>query len=259
MGTVLVTGAGNGIGKAVCDLLVAHGHDVTGIDIDEKGLGQLPPEVETYWMDVNDRERVPALVQRLDADVVINNAGYQALGSVEDMPVNEVENHFATNVFGLWNVTRSVLPQIRENNGRIINVSSLAAEVTAPFWGAYTASKKAVNGVTAALRMELADTDADAILVEPGPIRTGFNERGREKLRQYLPKSWYADKYQRYLDKGLGGVSPERAARIIVHAAETRFPQYKYTVTWEAFLAPKLEALLPQKLWEWLIRKTQGG
>lgn len=247
-----MTGAANGIGRATTDLLLDRGHAVTAVDIDGDALDDLPPEVETHEVDVADEAAVARVVADAEFDAVVNCAGFQALGAVEDVDAETVERHFGTNVLGPMNLVRHALPRLRDVDGRVVNVSSLAGRVSAPFWGAYAGSKHALEGMTDALRMELRGTGVDVVLVEPGPVRTGFNEQGREALRQYLPESPYADRYRDVLEERLGGVEPERAARVIVRALEARRPKPRYTVTWVAWLGPKVKALLPTRLMDWL-------
>lgn len=108
-------------------------------------------------------------------DVLLNNAGYGLLGAVEESSAREVENQFATNVFGLLNVTRAVLPHMRRaRSGLVINVSSIGGYAAYPGWGVYGATKFAVEGLTEALAEELAPLGVHATVVEPGFFRTDF-------------------------------------------------------------------------------------
>lgn len=252
---VFITGGANGIGKATAEQLVDHGHDVIVYDIDENAFANLPSAITTYHGDVADEHQVQEVVGQELFDVLINCAGYQERGAIEDIDADAVRKHFETNVFGLLNVTRAALPMLRERDGRIINISSLAGEVAGPFWGAYAASKHAVEGVSDALRLEVTPFGVDVVVVEPGPITTGFNERGRQMLKQYLPDSVYADRYRDELAQDQHGASPEKAAAVIVKAVETNRPKTRYTVTWAAWLGPKLQAVLPTRIWDRLVRR----
>lgn len=253
---VFITGGANGIGRATGEQLLDRGHEVTVLDIDADALADLPDAVTTYYGDVYDEDFVQEVIAQETFDVLVNCAGYQRQGAVEDMALDTVEEHFETNVFGLITVTWAALPMLRERNGRIVNISSLAGKVSAPFWGAYSASKHAVEGVSDALRMELASYDVDVVVVEPGPVDTGFNDRGREHLETFLPGSPYADRYRDVLDQDwFSGVSPEKAARTVVRAVETDRPRARYTVTWQAWLGPKLKTLLPTRLFDAIVRR----
>ena len=124
-------------------------------------------------------------------DVLLNNAGYGLLGAVEEASANEVERQFATNVFGVLNVTRAVLPHMRRaGKGHVINISSIGGYAAYAGWGVYGATKFAVEGLTEALAMELAPLGIHATVVEPGFFRTDFLDdtslvRTRRELSDY--------------------------------------------------------------------------
>ncbi|WP_444634672.1 oxidoreductase [Cupriavidus oxalaticus] len=108
-------------------------------------------------------------------DVLVNNAGYGLLGAVEEASAQEVEQQFATNVFGVLNVTRAVLPQMRrQRSGHVVNISSIGGYAAYPGWGVYGATKFAVEGLTEALDAELSPLGIRATVVEPGFFRTDF-------------------------------------------------------------------------------------
>ncbi|MDY6770666.1 MAG: SDR family NAD(P)-dependent oxidoreductase [Candidatus Nanohaloarchaea archaeon] len=250
---VLITGGGHGIGRATAERLLDRGHEVAVLDIEQDHLDDLPGEITTYQGDVYDRERVEEVLDGEELDVLVNCAGHQALGAIEDMAMDDVEQHFETNLFGLLQVTKAALPTLKERDGRIVNVSSLAGKTVAPYWGAYAASKHAVEAVSDALRLELSRFDVDVVVIEPGAIRTGFNEKGARNLERYLPDSAYAENYRRKLASAFTGASPETAAKTLVTAVETDRPSARYTVTWQAWLFPKLKAVLPTWLWDRLV------
>lgn len=124
-------------------------------------------------------------------DVLLNNAGYGLLGAVEEASAQEVERQFATNVFGVLNVTRAVLPHMRRaGKGHVINISSIGGYAAYAGWGVYGATKFAVEGLTEALAMELAPLGIHATVVEPGFFRTDFLDesslvRTRQELSDY--------------------------------------------------------------------------
>jgi hypothetical protein len=124
-------------------------------------------------------------------DVLLNNAGYGLLGAVEEASAQEVERQFATNVFGVLNVTRAVLPHMRRaGKGHVINISSIGGYAAYAGWGVYGATKFAVEGLTEALAMELAPLGIHATVVEPGFFRTDFLDdaslvRTRRELDDY--------------------------------------------------------------------------
>ncbi|MFZ6044621.1 oxidoreductase [Pseudomonas sp. CR3202] len=108
-------------------------------------------------------------------DVLLNNAGYGILGAVEETSAQEVERIYATNVFGLLNVTRAVLPHMRrQRSGHVINISSLGGYQSYYGWGVYGSTKFAVEGISEALHQELAPLGIQVTVVEPGFFRTDF-------------------------------------------------------------------------------------
>ncbi len=255
---VLITGGANGIGRATVKQLVDKGHQVAVFDRDSEALENLPEEVDSFEGDVYDEERVEKVLAGMEPEVVVNCAGYYELGAIEDMDAETVEEHFRTNVFGLLNVTRHAVPVLRENGGRIVNVSSVAGRMTLPFFGVYSATKYSIEAISDALRMELEDTGVDVVIVEPGPVETGFNRKARQKLEKYLPGSFYSGAYQRMLEEGrMAGVSPDKAARTMMKAIESERPRRRYTVTWQAWLGPKAKAVTPDFIWDRIVESMR--
>lgn len=252
---VLITGGASGIGKATVELLLEKGHEIIVFDIDGEALEELPEEVSAYQGDVYDEERVVEMIDKEEFDALVNCAGYYELGSIEDMDSETVEKHFQANVFGDLNLIRHASKQLREKEGRIVNISSLAGRISIPFYGVYSATKYSVEAISDALRLEMKPFNVDVIVVEPGPIKTGFNERARKKLGKYLPNSVYSESYESVLEEGgRATVGPEKVAKTIVHALETSRPKSRYTITWEAWLVPKLKRIMPSKLQDLIIR-----
>ena len=177
-----VTGASRGIGgeiaKAVLDAadkLVATARKIETLDY----LGK-HDNLLNVAMDVTDEAQVQKAVSEALArfgriDVLVNNAGYGLLGAVEESSAKEVENIYRTNVFGLLNVTRAILPTMRkQRSGHIVNLSSLGGYAAYSGWGVYGSTKFAVEGITEALHLELAPLGIHATVVEPGFFRTDF-------------------------------------------------------------------------------------
>lgn len=254
---VLVTGAASGIGKATVEKLLESGHEVIAFDLDAEALQGLPGEVEKYHGDVYDEERVSEVIEQESFEVLVNCAGYYELGSIEDMSAETVESQFNTNVFGTLNMIRNAAPQLRQENGRVVNISSVAGRISLPFYGVYSATKYSIEAVSDALRYEMQPFDVDVIIVEPGPIDTGFNQRARNKLERYIPDSVYSERYRKILENdGRADAGPEKAAKTVLKAVEAGDPKNRYTVTWSAWIIPKLKRFLPSRLRAWIIRKS---
>jgi len=236
---VLLTGAGSGIGAATAEQFHDAGWTVWATDLDADALTGLPDGVHTATLDVTDagdRERVVARVvaEHGRLDCLVNNAGYAVPGAVEDVPVERAREQFDVLVHGPHGLLRESLPQLRESGGTAITVTSVLGRTAIPGTGVYSAAKFAAEGLSDALRMELADTDADAVAVEPAWVRTNFEATAEDGLADLDRTDAYADVYDRYddgvLDGGPLAVGPDRVAETILEAAEAGDPAARYPV-----------------------------
>jgi NAD(P)-dependent dehydrogenase (short-subunit alcohol dehydrogenase family) len=180
MKTWFITGASRGFGALIKeaalanDVVIATARDPSYI-ADHPRLLKLPLDVTN---EAQARDAVARGIEKFGRiDVLVNNAGYGLLGAVEEASAVETERVFATNVFGLLNVTRAVLPYMRsQRSGHIINMSSVGGYAAAyPGWGIYCATKFAVEGISEALSVELAPLGIHTTVVEPGYFRTDFH------------------------------------------------------------------------------------
>lgn len=180
--TWFITGASRGIGAEIAKAVLAAGDQLIATARKKTDLHQFESNsnVLTLSLDVTDEAQaqvaVAAGLERFGRiDVLVNNAGFGLLGGIEECSAAEVEQVYRTNVFGLLNVTRAVLPFMRQQrSGHIINISSIGGYQSIPGWGIYCSTKFAVEGITEALRDELAPLGIHATVVEPGYFRTNF-------------------------------------------------------------------------------------
>ena len=179
----MITGASRGIGAEIAkkvlaagDLLVATARNVKPLE--ELGHGEnLLPVALDVTVEPQIKAGVESAVTRFGRiDVLVNNAGFGLLGAIEETSAEEVERVFRTNVFGLLNVTRAVLPIMRnQKSGHIINVSSVGGYSAGyPGFGVYCATKFAVEGITESLHAEVTPLGIRVTVIEPGFIRTDF-------------------------------------------------------------------------------------
>ncbi|KRD04922.1 retinol dehydrogenase [Mycobacterium sp. Root265] len=176
MRSVLVTGAGRGIGRAITEHLSGHGWEVYATarsDSALQGLDRLP-HVHAVPLGITDRDAIAALPDQLPEtlDGVVNNAGIIVNGPVEGLHLDDLSRQFEVNVTAQIAVTKAVLPQIRAARGRVVFMSSVSGLITTPGTGAYSASKYAIESLADALRIELRPWHIAVSLIEPGPIRT---------------------------------------------------------------------------------------
>lgn len=264
MKTVLVTGGASGIGRATARRFAAADWRVYATDVDADGLADLDG-CRLTRLDVTDRTSVGAVADRIEReagglDCVVAAAGYGQLGPLEDLPVGRLRRQFDVNVHGTLRTVQATLPLLRGADGTVVVLSSSHGRLTTPGWGAYAASKHAVEGLCDTLRMEVADQGVDVVLLEPAWVDTGFAGASDDSLTGFDRSSRYADVYDA-LDDGLlvdGGplaVSPEAVARRVETIATTESPRARYTVGWPGRLVLATR-WLPQPIQDWTQRVT---
>ncbi|WP_299007252.1 oxidoreductase [uncultured Caulobacter sp.] len=179
-----ITGASSGFGEAFARYAIAQGHKVVAAARSVDKLAALaaeaPGQVLAQPLDVTkagDAEiAIKAALDRFGRiDVLINNAGYGVVGAVEETPMAELRAQMETNFFGAVAVTQAALPTLRvQKSGAIVNISSLGGQLSMPGFGAYSASKFALEGLSEALAGELAPFGIKVLIVEPGAFRTNL-------------------------------------------------------------------------------------
>jgi NAD(P)-dependent dehydrogenase (short-subunit alcohol dehydrogenase family) len=254
--TALVTGASSGIGFVIAERLAQAGFRTYGgarrvermEPLKAKGIGVLP-------LDVTDAASIDAAVATIEGetggvDVLVNNAGYGSFGAVEDVPIEEARRQIEVNLLGLAAVSQRVLPAMRAKRaGRIINISSIAGELTMPLAGWYHASKFGLEGLTAAMRQELAPFGVDVVAVRPGPIRSEWSKIAADSLTTrsgataYAPlvkamtSSWTGENFEKR------SASPDCIADAVEKAATAKRPRTSYTAPLSARLMVLFAAL----------------
>ena len=182
-----ITGCSTGLGRALAELIVQRGSRVVVTARDKSAIADIersaPDRVLALSLDVTRPADIDAAVaatrERFGRiDVLVNNAGYGYQSTVEEGEEAEIRAQFDTNVFGLFAMTRAVLPLMREQRkGNIINITSVAGLIGYPGSGYYAASKHAVEGWSDALRAEVLPLGIGVTCVEPGPFRTDWAGR----------------------------------------------------------------------------------
>jgi NAD(P)-dependent dehydrogenase (short-subunit alcohol dehydrogenase family) len=262
---VLITGASSGIGKACAELLSAQGHTVYGTS---RRPSSAPGSYRLLEMDVTRDDSVQRTVEAILAeaghiDVVVNNAGIALAGAIEDTSIEEARYQLDTNFLGVMRVCKAVLPSMRtRGSGLLVMISSLGGSVGLPFQGLYSASKFALEGLTEALRQELAPFGIQATLVQPGDVRTSITDN-RIQTRQSGPGSPYRAHYEtalRVIEKEeRAGVAPEDVARQVLGLVGRPSVAVRYRVghfSQRVYAASK--ALLSSRRFEKLIMSFYG-
>lgn len=254
---VLITGASSGLGKAIGDYLFHKGFTVYGTSRNpEKITNSLFPLVALDVRDSKSIQHAVAEVIRISGriDVLINNAGVGILGAVEEIPTEEIRNHFETNLYGPIEVMKAVLPQMRDQkSGTIINITSIAGYMGLPYRGIYSASKGALELLTESIRMEVKPFNIEITSVAPGEFATNI-AAGRYYVPS-SPSSPYRDTYQKTIDlinqQVGGGDDPAQMGEAIYKIINTQKPNGHYKVG--PFLSKfsiVLKRILPDKMYE---------
>lgn len=252
----MVTGGSSGIGLAAARALRDRGLRVYVLSrhpFTEKGLHHI-------CADVSDERQCAEAVQTVlhkegDLDLLVNCAGFGISGAVEFTELTEAKKQMEVNFFGCVNMTRAALPYMRQRgNGRIVNISSVAAPAAIPFQAYYSASKAAINAWTAALANELRPCGVTVTAVQPGDIKTGFTA-AREK--SIAGDEAYGGRISKSVAKmerdEQNGMDPAKAGAYIAKIALKKHPKPVYTIGFGYKAICVLLKLLPARLANWAI------
>ncbi len=263
MRTVLITGSSKGIGKETALYFARKGWNVVATMRNPKerktDLSSVSG-ITVVHLDVLDRSSIKKAVKYTQKefkriDVIVNNAGYPIFGPFEETTKEQVDKQFNTNVMGLMDVTREVLPLMKkQKSGVIVNVASVGGRIGFPLYGVYNSTKWAVEGFSEALQYELRQFNIKVKVIEPGKIQTEFygssQEIGKRKLKEY-------NKLIKKVEKGIngyGGSQPSVVAETIYKAATDGNWRLRYRVGSTSGLTLTLRKLLPESVFLWGMR-----
>ncbi|OWQ83776.1 short-chain dehydrogenase/reductase [Roseateles aquatilis] len=275
MKTALVTGASSGIGEATARQLVSDGYKVFAAarrldrmkSLEALGVTLVPLDL------TNDASIVAAVAEVERAaggrlDVLVNNAGYGSYGSLEDVPMDEARRQIEVNLMGLARLSQLVIPLMRaQTSGTIVNITSVGGKLGEPFGSWYHATKFAVEGLSDCMRMELKPFGIRVVVIEPGAIRTEWNEIARDSLIARSGATPYGPYAQRHAAM-LGSANassmasqPDIVARTIGKAVAARNPRPRYATGGGAKTIVFLTWLLPDRLLDrllWRMSQSMG-
>ncbi len=270
--SVLITGTSTGIGRAAAEMLAAKGYRVLAtMRTPEKGLDLAANAKANGWdltvvrLDVRDEASVRgALDQAGDIDVLVNNAGFEVWGPLEEMTVDDVKDQFETNVYGPFRLITAVLPRMRQRgSGVIVNVSSVAGRVSAPLNGLYSASKFALEALSETIHYEVGHFGVRCHIVEPGGVATPFpdNRRlvGAAAGDEGSPYRELITQWEAAADRLTGGAraQPEDVAAAILDAIETG-DKLRYPVGQDANLVFTARKAMDDAQFESAMRQQLG-
>jgi NAD(P)-dependent dehydrogenase (short-subunit alcohol dehydrogenase family) len=256
----LITGASSGIGEATALRLAELGYTVYAAARRVERMSDLADRgIRTHAVDVTDNADLVALVKAIIAesgriDVLINNAGYGLYGALEDVPMEEARRQFDVNLFGLARLTQLVLPQMRaQQDGYIVNVSSMGGKIWEPLGSWYHASKFAVEGLSDSLRVEVAEFGIKVVIIQPGTIRSEWSAIAADQLEATSANTPYA-RLAKMVGAGLRGVDhmrlasgPDVVAKAIAKAVQSPKPRTRYVVGGGARAILLAEQILPDR------------
>ncbi len=263
--TVLITGASSGIGLATARTFAERGWTVAATmrkPETSELAGALHDRIKTFRLDVTDARSVASAVAEIRGafgriDALVNNAGYGLIGLFEEMGEEQVRRQIDTNILGVMNVTRAVLPVMRQQKaGRIINVASVAGRLSLPLYTLYCTSKWAVEGFSEALAFEVAQHGIQVKIIEPGAIKSEFFGRSLDvpanpRVRDY--GLWEERVFANIKARCVDAPGPEVVAESIYRAATER-PNWRMRYKPNGRLMLLGRALLPAELYNRYVR-----
>jgi len=261
---VFITGASSGIGLHTAKLFQSKDWRVAATMRSPEKATDLHKivDIETFRLDVTDVESIrSAIAATLDKfgriDAVVNNAGYGLTGAFEAATEEQIERQFATNVFGVMNVCREILPYFREQKrGYIVNVASVGGRMAFPLYSLYHSTKWAVEGFSESLQYEVEKFNIRVKIIEPGPIKTDFYDRS-QSITSKEGLAAYDEITNRAIPnmQKAGEDAPDGSvvAQTIYEAVTDGSKRLRYGVNTKGILT--LRRLLPERIFYSIIRK----
>jgi NAD(P)-dependent dehydrogenase (short-subunit alcohol dehydrogenase family) len=265
--TWLITGASKGLGLILAKQLLAAGFNVAATTRDkvtlEAEIGPVTGQFLPLAMDLSDEASVQTAVAEtlghfMKLDVVVNNAGFGQIGTLEELSDAEARRSFDINVFGMLNVIRAVMPHLRaQKSGHVMNISSMAGiQGHIPGWGVYCAAKFAVAGLTEALAAEAEDFGIRVTLVYPGHMRTSFLAPGsimspHNPIADYVSVRRNEEAAKEQMNGQQMG-DPEKAATLLIKLSQLQKPPLHFFMGEDVYQAANAKiATLKEALETW--------
>lgn len=263
--SILITGCSSGIGRHCAEKLHEAGYQVIASCRHPNDVAVLNDMgIPCVQLDVTDSASInSALKETLKRtngrlDMLFNNAAYGQGGAIEDLPVEALRAQFETNIFGLHELTKAVIPiMLRQGHGKIVQNSSVLGLVAMKYRGAYTASKFALEGYTDTLRLELMDTDIHVSLIEPGPIVSKFRENSLRAVNNAIDidNSRHQENYKKTVARLASKetstaftLGPEAVLVPLQKILDSGKPRPRYYVTKPTYLFGFLRRLVSSKV-----------
>jgi NAD(P)-dependent dehydrogenase (short-subunit alcohol dehydrogenase family) len=271
--SILITGCSSGIGLASAREMKARGWRVFATARKKRDIARLKDEegVESLYLDYAEPESIEKAVAKVlkatggRLDALFNNGAYGQPGAVEDLRREVLRAQFEAGFFGWHDLTARIIPIMRKRgHGRIVFCSSVLGLISAPYRGAYCATKFAVEALADALRLELAASNIKIVLIEPGPIASRFLEHALEAYRRHIDldashhREIYRDRIARLEEGGdqTFKLGPEAVALKLARALESRSPKRRYYVTVPTYAAALFLRFLPTSVLDFIAARN---
>ncbi|MEM9105043.1 MAG: SDR family oxidoreductase [Pseudomonadota bacterium] len=260
--TILITGCSSGIGAHCARALKDEGWEVFATARQDSDIEKLKADgLQAYYLDYREPESIAMLADavlmqtgnRLHA--LFNNGAYAQPGAVEDLSTDAIRQQFEANFFGWHDLTRRIVPAMREQgHGRIVQCSSILGLVPMRWRGAYNASKYAIEGLFLTMRQELSGSGIHLSLIEPGPIESRFSNNAlpyiekNVNVEESVHRDAYAPELQRLRQGGIRSrhkLGPDAVYGALKHALESNRPRPHYVLTRPAKFVTMLKRVLP--------------
>lgn len=271
---VFITGCSTGIGRAAALLCARAGHRVIATTPKAETLAELEEiaareslQLKTIACDVTDENsmlRAVAFARESfgDIHVLVNNAGYGAMGPIEAIPLAEARRQLEVNTFGAMRLVQLVAPDMRRAGwGRIINVTSVLGRAVQPLSGWYCASKFAMEALNDTLRLELEPFNIRTVSILPGPVRTAFTSNMTiPELPPEMPEFYRKLIAYRMTLQGDRPfeVSAEAVGKLILKAIQARHPRPHYLITVPSHIAIRIRPFFTARMWDKFVKLYFG-
>ncbi len=270
--SILITGCSSGIGLDAALTLQLRGYQVFATARKQADVLMLQKKgLLACQLDLTEAESIKtALSFVLNAtggtlDFLFNNGAYGQPGALEDLPSQALKIQFETNVFGWHELTKHIIPIMRQQgHGRIIQCSSVLGFVSMAYRGAYNASKYALEGLTDTLRLELKSANIAVVLLQPGPINTQFRANALSAFKEHIDsdnsvhKAQYQQQVERLTSKTSNAkftLEPKDVTKALIQALESKRPKIRYRITVPTKLFAVFKRILPTRWLDSLLAK----
>jgi len=270
--SILITGCSSGIGLHAALTLSARGYQVFATARKPQDVSALQDKgLSAYLLDLTSTESITQTLAKVleqtggQLDFLFNNGAYGQPGALEDLPTHALKAQFESNVFGWHELTKQVIPVMRQQgHGRIIQCSSVLGFVSMAYRGAYNASKYAIEGLTDTLRLELKSANIAVILLQPGPINTQFRANALTAFQENIAidtsvhKAQYHQQIERLTSEKSNApftLEPIDVTQALIHALESKRPKLRYRITTPTKLFAVFKRILPARWLDYLLAK----